>query len=225
VNCRPDLRLERELWAQAYSRIAGVDEAGRGAWAGPVVAAAVVLPAYRDDIAHALASVQDSKLLTARRRERCYDLITAHAVTYGVGSASSREIDELGIVGATRLAMTRAVESLCPPPDCLIVDALRLPCLSLPQHVLPKADMRHLSVAAASVLAKVARDHWMVELGERLAGYGFEQHKGYGTRAHWAALRSLGPACYHRRSFAPVRAVLNGAHEPEGAPPKWSTWV
>ncbi len=212
AHCRdaiyPNLNKERQLWAEGLQYVAGVDEAGRGAWAGPVVAGSVILSdAWRDTAEH-LASVRDSKLLTARARQRCYDLIAAHSVCYGVGSASSQEIDAMGIVPATRLAMRRAIALLHPAPQFLIIDAVRLDECPMRQDARPKADLHHLSVSAASVLAKVTRDQWMVDLSRRLPEYGFERHKGYGTRAHRAALQQHGPAEQHRQSFAPIRDML-----------------
>jgi len=204
----PDLVKERQLWREGFQYVAGVDEAGRGAWAGPVVAGAVILCDALDHLADVLAPVRDSKLLTARSRERCYDLIAAHSVCYGVGSASCREIDALGLVPATRLAMRRAIAVLRPAPQFLLIDAVRLDDCSTRQEAVPKADLFHLSVSAASIMAKVTRDHWMRELAEQLPGYGFERHKGYGTRAHRAALQRLGPTEQHRRSFAPIRELL-----------------
>lgn len=184
-----------------------MDEAGRGAWAGPVVAAAVILPPDLPDLAALLAPVRDSKQLTPRCREDCFSLIVRHAVSYGIGSVPAEEIDRLGILRATRLAMRQAIESLQPRPEYLLVDAVPLPELGLPYSAIIKGDRDCLSIAAASILAKVTRDHWMMALEERLPGYGLGRHKGYGTRAHLEALRRLGPSEQHRRSFAPVRAL------------------
>ena len=210
MGCQPTLIKEQGLWARSFTRIAGIDEAGRGAWAGPVVAAAVILPHDRPGLALRLAPVRDSKLLTARSREACYDLIAAHALAYAVGSATSEEVDADGIVPATRRAMQRAVAALAIAPDYLLIDALPLGDIALPQEALPKADMLHLSVAAASIVAKVSRDRWMADVATRIGGYGFERHKGYGTPDHQEALRRLGPACHHRRSFAPIHAMVSG---------------
>jgi len=210
MRCQPTLAKEQGLWARSFTRVAGIDEAGRGAWAGPVVAAAVVLPHDCPEIAGLLAPVRDSKLLTAPRREACYDLIAAYSLAYAVGSASSEEMDAIGIMPATRRAMRRAVDALALPPDYLLIDAVRLGEIPLPQEALPKADMLHLSVAAASIIAKVSRDRWMADLAGRADGYGFERHKGYGTAGHQEALRRLGPACHHRRSFAPIHAMVCG---------------
>lgn len=208
----PDLAEERGLWAQGTMRVAGLDEAGRGAWAGPVVAAAVILPPGLSDLAQLLAPVRDSKLLTPRRRELCYDLITTHALAYGAGFVSAEEIDRIGILPATRQAMLLALESLPVPPDFLLIDALRLPQAPLPQRAFIKGDRDHLSIAAASIVAKVTRDRWMRALDERLPGYGLSRHKGYGTPEHLAALRALGPSAEHRHTFAPVRKVYEAQH-------------
>jgi len=212
VSHRPDLARERGLWAQGYLRVAGLDEAGRGAWAGPVVAAAVVLPPDAPDLRQALLPVRDSKLLTPRCRERCYGLILGQAMDYGVGLVSSVEIDRIGIVPATRRAMRQALEALSVPPDYLLIDALPLPQVDIPQCALPKGDLYHLSISAASIIAKVTRDRWMIGLDWRLPGYGMAQHKGYGTRQHRAALWSLGASSQHRHSYAPIRALDEAQH-------------
>lgn len=207
MSHQPDLARERELWARGYVRVAGLDEAGRGAWAGPVVAAAVVLPSDVPDLSEELSPVRDSKLLTPRRRERCYGLILRHASDYGVGLVPSSEIDRIGIVPATRRAMQQALEVLSSPPDYLLIDAVSLPRVPIPQCALPKGDLYHLSISAASIIAKVTRDRWMIGLDRHLPGYGMAQHKGYGTRQHRAALHSLGATSQHRHSYAPIRAL------------------
>ncbi len=189
--------------------MAGIDEAGRGAWAGPVVAAAVILPDLPNVLA-ALAGVDDSKRLTARQREACRPAIVQAAVAWAVGSASNEEIDALGIIAATRLAMCRAIQGLSARPDALVIDALRLPEIDIRQDVFNHADGLCLSVAAASVLAKTERDARMRELDEVWPGYGFALHKGYGTPAHQRALAQLGAAPAHRASFAPIRARITG---------------
>ncbi|MBC7235313.1 MAG: ribonuclease HII [Chloroflexi bacterium] len=204
---QPDLVDEHRLWRRGCMCIAGIDEAGRGAWAGPVVAAAVVLPRL-PDLRRLLAPVRDSKQLLPSQREYCYELILSRALDHGVGVVSPAEIDELGIVAATREAMIQAVRTLRVPPDGLIIDALSLPRLALPQVAVPKADLYSLSVAAASIVAKVTRDRLMVALDAQLPEYGFAAHKGYGTEQHRRALLCHGPSEYHRRSFAPVRALL-----------------
>ena len=193
------------LWAKGYRCVAGLDEAGRGAWAGPVVAAAVILPPDHLQLAEQLHGVRDSKVLTAARRERLLDAITANAVTWAVGVLSSAEIDRLGIVPATRLAMARAVAALSPVASYLLIDYLALPDVALPQYHLPKGDAKVLSIAAASIVAKVHRDRMMVDLDASYPGYGFARHKGYGTAQHRTALATLGPCPIHRLSFAPLR--------------------
>jgi ribonuclease HII len=153
--------------------------------------------------------VNDSKQLTARQRERLFDVIRASALAVGVGGAGPGEIDRDGIVPATRAAMERAVAALNPQPEALLIDALPLQSLiSLPQRSLPYGDSRSLSIAAASIVAKVSRDRLMAGLDARYAGYGFARHKGYGTAAHRQALERLGPSEAHRRSYAPIRQIL-----------------
>lgn len=202
----PTLDEEQALWSVGYGRVAGVDEAGRGAWAGPVVAAAVVLPPDAG-IAGRLVGVADSKQLTARQRECLLAVVLAEAAGSGVGIVSATEIDAFGIAEANRLAMKLAIEALDTPPDYLLIDYLRLKSLSTPQHSLPKGDSRVLSIAAASIVAKVTRDRLMVELAREHPGYGFERHKGYGTVDHRASLMRLGPCPIHRRSFEPVKSL------------------
>ncbi len=189
--------------------MAGLDEAGRGAWAGPVVAAAVILPPEPARLRRHLAGVRDSKALTPAEREALFPEILRVALAVGVGMAGPEEIDAMGIVPATRRAMERALEALGVAPEALIVDALSLP-IPLPQRVLVQADARCLSVAAASIVAKVTRDRWMVEMDRVYPGYGFAGHKGYGTPAHRRALQEHGPSPIHRRSFAPVRSFGRG---------------
>jgi ribonuclease HII len=155
----------------------------------------------------ALEGVKDSKQLSPRRREALLDVVSQVALSVGVGNASAGEIDELGIAAATRLAMARALEKLSPSPQALIIDYVSLPDIALPQRALPKADQRCLSVAAASIAAKVSRDRWMVELDAQYPGYGFAQHKGYGTVIHRCALAELGPSPIHRMSWAPLRVT------------------
>jgi ribonuclease HII len=201
----PDLRFESALATSGLVRVAGLDEAGRGAWAGPVSAGAVILPA-RGDIAARLSGVRDSKQMTPAERAYWAEVIKEQALAWGVGFASHLEIDALGIVPATRLAMARALECLGQPADHLLIDALRLPEVPLPQTVLIKGDARSLSIAAASVLAKTARDALMTQLHALYPAYGFARHKGYGTAIHQAALRAVGPCEIHRYSFAPIKA-------------------
>jgi ribonuclease HII len=208
----PDLAEEHTLRAAGHACVAGLDEAGRGAWAGPVCAAAVVLPLDREDLAHLLDGVRDSKLLTARRREVLLPVIYRVALAVGVGWAEPADVDQFGVVTATRQAMTRAVEALngqmTGQAEALLIDHLQLPDLKLPQRALPKADCRCLTVAAASIVAKVERDRLMIALDEDYPGYGFARHKGYGTPQHRKALRELGPAPIHRMSWRPIRQQM-----------------
>ncbi len=203
-----DLRYEYRLWQRGYRAVAGLDEAGRGAWAGPVVAAAVILPVGRFDLARALEGVNDSKQLTPAQREAVVARILRVAVAAAVGQATHVEIDEQGIVPATRLAMQRALEALPTAPDALLTDAMTLPQVRLPVTRLIRGDQRALSVAAASILAKVARDRLMDALDALYPEYGFGEHKGYGTALHRELLRTFGVSPLHRRSFAPIRAFL-----------------
>jgi ribonuclease HII len=202
----PDLAFEAGLWATGCTRVAGIDEAGRGALAGPVYAAAVVLPA-RSGIGEALRGVDDSKQLSARERELCAIRIAGCCAASGIGWASAAEIDDFGIVPAARLAVRRALQALDCVPDHLLVDFLELPEIPTPQTSLVKGDARCLSIAAASILAKTARDAEMARLAEAHPGYGWRENKGYGTAAHLRALERLGPSPLHRRTFAPI----NGA--------------
>ena len=207
------LRFEQEAWTGGLLRIAGVDEAGRGPLAGPVVAAAV---AFGKDFLEAeaeksLAGLDDSKKLPAARREFFHALLAAcpHA-RIGVASASVAEIDSLNILRATHLAMARAVAQLAPPPDLALVDGLPVKGLPVPHRAIVGGDASSLSIAAASVMAKVTRDRLMVALAAEHPGYGFERHKGYGTKEHLDALRRCGPCPAHRRSFAPVAQLSFG---------------
>ncbi len=202
---KPHLHHELKLIRAGCSRVAGIDEAGRGAWAGPVVAAAVIVDLTK---VQNLWQVNDSKQLSARHREQLYPVIIDSCLACGVGQASAAEIDSVGILPATRLAMTRAIEALAPQPQALIIDAVRLPHINLPQSVFNFADSISLSVAAASILAKVTRDRWMVDLDSHYPHYGFARHKGYGTPIHRLALQSVGPCEIHRRSFKPILALL-----------------
>jgi ribonuclease HII len=201
----PDLSFETELWANGRRHIAGIDEAGRGALAGPVAAAALILPQLLN-IKAKLSGVRDSKQMTPNQRENWVRVLRAIALAWGVGFASHEEIDALGILPATRLAARRALESLAVRPDHLLLDYLKLADVDLPQTSLVKGDCRSLSIAGASILAKTARDALMRELDGQYPGYGFATHKGYGTAAHLGALARLGPCPEHRLSFAPLRA-------------------
>lgn len=206
------------LFEQGYCFVAGLDEAGRGCLAGPVVAAAVILPLspstdeeeahHNPDIMTRLAGVNDSKQLTEARRERLYDVVMQHSLSVGVGIGSVEVIDERNILQATKHAMRLALKHLSPSPQALLLDALLLPDISLPQRSIIKGDAHCLSIAAASIIAKVTRDRMMVQLHSHYPEYGFNQHKGYGTPAHLAALHRYGATPHHRRSFAPVRELF-----------------
>lgn len=209
----PDLQEEQALRAQGLACIAGLDEAGRGAWAGPVVAAAVVLPLERADLAQALEGVRDSKRCTPVQREALFDRIHQVALAVGVGSVPAARIDRIGIVPATQEAMAQAVSRLPVAPQALLIDALQLPDCSLLQRALIKGDARSLSIAAASIVAKVSRDRTMAALDARHGGYGFAQHKGYGTLQHRQALAWLGPSPLHRLSFAPLKKLIGQTEE------------
>jgi len=202
----PTWTEEKRLLADGYKLIAGIDEVGRGPLAGPVFAAAVILDL--DVEAPCYADLRDSKTLTALQRRRIAPAITAVAVSFGIGAAEHWEIDCKGIVEATRAAMARAVASLNPSPQFLLIDAVPLPEILLPFRAIIKGDAICCSIAAASIIAKVARDQRMVEEDSAHPGYGFAQNKGYPTREHLERLRYLGPSPIHRRSFWPVKAMV-----------------
>jgi len=202
-----DLSLELELWQLGYRAIAGVDEAGRGAWAGPVVAAATILPAEFSALVSLLGHVDDSKRLTPSARARAFDRIRTGALAIGVGFGTLEEIEGDGIVAATKIAMTRALASLSPRPDFVLIDYLTLRDLSCPQRGLVHGDALSLSIAAASIVAKVTRDRYLVEQDALYPGYGFGRHKGYGTAQHQESLKRLGPCPLHRLSFRPLSAA------------------
>lgn len=200
----PDTHLENALWREGVQSVAGIDEAGRGALAGPVSAAAVVLP-QKSNLAEILKGVRDSKQMTPNQRENWAKVIRESAVTWQVGFATNIEIDVFGIVPATKLAIKRAVEGLDIFPEHLLIDALLLPEITPPQTSLIKGDARSLSIAAASILAKVSRDEYLRAQDELYPIYGFYANKGYGTAMHRAALVNWGPCPIHRRSFAPLK--------------------
>ncbi|MGB5931668.1 MAG: ribonuclease HII [Anaerolineae bacterium] len=193
---------------RGYRRIAGLDEAGRGSWAGPVVAAAVVLPLEWRDLPAKLLGVRDSKLLTPRRREEALEKVIEVAMGIGMGVVPPQFIDERGIVAATRLAMRRALDALPLKPDYLLVDFLSLPEESLPHKSIVRGDNLSLSIACASIVAKVERDRMMIASEAEYPGYGFARHKGYGTPQHREALASLGLTPLHRLSFRPMRFMV-----------------
>jgi ribonuclease HII len=204
------LTFERRLWREGFELVAGVDEAGAGPLAGPVVAAAVILPRGAS-----ITGIDDSKKLSRGKREALEPVVRDCAVAAAIGLSTPAEIDRLNILQASRLAMRRAVEALAPAPHHLLVDARTVPAVPMPQTPVIHGDSRSQSIAAASILAKVYRDRLMTELAADFPGYGFERHAGYGTREHLDALARLGPAPVHRHSFAPVAAAARrGAARP-----------
>lgn len=202
----PDFSLEHTLIARHGGPVAGVDEVGRGPWAGPVVTAAVVLaPDCPHDV---LDAIQDSKALKPAEREALALVLPRHAAI-GIAAASAGEVDRLNVLAATMLAMQRAVLALPRRPAAVLVDGNQLPALPCPALPAVKGDARSLSIAAASIMAKVTRDRLMTQLARRYPAYGWERNAGYGTKAHQAGLAAAGVSPHHRRSFAPVRALLS----------------
>ena len=200
----PTEEFEQEARRCGYRRIAGVDEAGRGPLAGPVVAAAVILP-----VRCRLIGVDDSKQLSVSERDRLYTVILERAVLVGVGSATAEEIDQINILEATKLAMRRALAELSPAPDYVLIDAVSLTGVAMPVRPIIKGDALSLSIAAASIVAKVTRDRLMAQFHVVYPQYNFLSHKGYGTEEHLARLAEYGPSPIHRRTFAPVSAALS----------------
>ncbi len=200
----PTDEFERAARLCGYRRIAGVDEAGRGPLAGPVVAAAVILP-----LRSRLVGVNDSKQLSACERERFYTAIREQAVGTGIGWAEVEEIDRLNILEATRLAMRRALQQLVPLPDYVLIDAVSLSGVGIPVRPIIKGDSLSISIAAASIVAKVTRDRLMARYHDEFPEYGFLSHKGYGTAEHLERLAHHGPCSIHRRSFAPVKLAMS----------------
>lgn len=202
-NVIPTFDEEARLWSAGYDRVAGLDEAGRGALAGPVVAGAVIAPTA-SSLTGVWAEVRDSKLLRPARREALGLSIERESLAWGVGVVEAVVIDEIGVASATKQAMMQALWALGVKPDFLLIDWVKLPQSGLPQLCTPKADQRMASVAAASILAKVTRDRLMDGIGIQYPSYAFGEHKGYGTAQHLAALNECGPCPQHRFSFAPV---------------------
>ncbi len=202
----PNLGHENELKSQGYELIAGIDEVGRGALAGPVVASAVILPHPANLPWFGL--VRDSKKLSSRKRESLFDLINKEAVAVGIGIVPPQVIDSINILRATKLAMMQAVKKLSKQPNFLLIDRLSLSQCPIPQRGITRGDKSCLSIACASIIAKVTRDRMMEEFDQIYPGYGFAQHKGYGTGRHISCLRKLGPSPIHRLYFAPVRNII-----------------
>lgn len=188
--------IEEEVYAEGYTVICGVDEAGRGPLAGPVCAAAVILPR-----GHQIPGLNDSKKLTDKKRRELFPLIKEQAIAYGIGMATHEEIDEINILQATYLAMERAISQLEGKADMALIDGNRAKDFGMAVRTVVKGDSLSANIAAASVLAKVTRDDLMVEMAKEFPGYGFEVHKGYGTKAHYEALQNLGPCAIHRMTF------------------------
>jgi ribonuclease HII len=204
LECDP-LLFERRARASGFTRIAGLDEAGRGPLAGCVVAAAVVLPEGL-----LVPGLTDSKQVSEQERERLFEVIRQQAACYGIGIVDERTIDDVNILQATIIAMERALQALSPQPDYLLLDAITLPRVPLPQKPLIKGDCRSHSIAAASILAKVTRDRLMLELHEQFPQYNFQKHKGYGTKEHLLLIQEHGPCDAHRKTFNPVARMLKG---------------
>ena len=229
----PTFDLERGLQREGFSLVAGVDEAGRGPLAGPVMAAAVILPQgfiSSDECAHLswLSLVDDSKKLTPLQRKRALRHIQRQAIAIGVGAAEAAEIDSRGIAEATRRAMSRAIDALPLGPSYLLIDFVQLPECGIPFHAMAHGDSLCYSIAAASIVAKVTRDRLMMEADALYPGYGFSRHKGYGTRYHLRQLSLKGPSPIHRRSFRPLRTWEDSRdgrvlHLDGGLPGAWPT--
>jgi ribonuclease HII len=212
-----NMKYEKVIYGQGFKAIVGMDEAGRGAWAGPVAVGAVSLPIETPGLAKMLTDVRDSKEMTPRQRTRVVETIKERALAWGVGIASHAEIDEIGIEKAQRVAMQRALDDACQrypnfKPDCLLLDALLWPEMigKLPQVSIVDGDARSLSIAAASIVAKTWRDTLMSELDSQYPQYGFAEHKGYGTAKHQAALKAYGICTIHRRYYKPILRVEQG---------------
>jgi ribonuclease HII len=207
----PSFAAERRFHARGLLLVAGLDEVGRGAWAGPLVAGAVILPQPSPALRKALVHVNDSKLLPRAQRERCAEAIRSVALAHGIGVVSVSELDALGMTRATRTAMSRALANLTVAAQALLIDAFPLPDSPLPQRAIIRGDSASYCIAAASIIAKTARDDLMRALDADFPDYGFGVHKGYGTPQHQRALRAHGPSTVHRRLFAPIRELLAGA--------------
>ena len=202
------LKYEKDLYKNGVNLIAGVDEVGRGPLVGPVVAAAVILP-----INYHLDGLNDSKKLTEKKRERFYDILMQEAIAIGIGEASAKEIDEINIYQASKLAMMRALKNLKIKPEHVLVDAMPLKEIDIPSTSIIHGDALSLSIAAASVIAKVTRDRMMIELDKKSPEYGFAQHKGYPTKKHLEVLQKYGVLDNYRFTYGPVRDLINSCEE------------
>lgn len=197
------LKFEKSVYGNGFTYVAGIDEAGRGPLAGPVMAAAVILPAGLSII-----GVDDSKKLAPAKREKLFEIIMEQALSIGIGIIGPAEIDSINILQATRRAMLAAVKQLSPRPDYLLIDGISTIDSALPQQTIKKGDSLSLTIAAASIIAKVTRDRYMTEMDSRYPGYGFAGHKGYGSAAHLDAIRRLGPSPIHRQTFGGVKEYV-----------------
>ncbi len=198
------LMFEKTAYINGFTNVAGIDEAGRGPLAGPVMAAAVILPAGL-----MIDGVDDSKKLTPDKRDKLFDIIMSQALSVGVGISEPAEIDRINILQATRSAMLNAVLQLSPPPDYLLIDGISTIDSTIPQKTIKKGDSLSLSIAAASIIAKVTRDRLMIEMDSKYPRYGFAGHKGYGSAAHLAAIKKLGPSPIHRLTFGGVKEYVD----------------
>lgn len=203
----PSFDEERKLAGRGCRLIAGIDEVGRGPLAGPVMAAAVILPLDLDT--EWLSQVNDSKQLTPETREQLYPLIYKSAIAVGIGEVPAEGIDKHGIARATKIAMKKAIANLDTKPDALLIDFVRLTEVNLPQRCIPKGDCRSVSIACASIIAKVTRDRLMVEMDRTYPGYGFAEHKGYATKEHLESIERLGACPIHRMCFSPFRPQMD----------------
>ena len=206
THYRPSFVEEQGLAKRGCRLIAGIDEVGRGPLAGPVMAGAVILPLNLET--PWLHLVNDSKQLSEKMREQLFPLIYEAAIAVGIGEVSAEAIDRNGIARATKMAMRQAVDNLATPPDALLIDFVRLPEINLPQRCIPKGDCKSISIACASIIAKVTRDRLMVELDKVHPGYGFAAHKGYATKEHLESIERLGACPIHRMCFSPFRPAL-----------------
>ena len=204
----PDLQIEKRLWNQGYDYVLGMDEAGRGAWAGSVTVGAVIYNAD-EDLGEKLFGVRDSKQMTARQRTLWAERIKDYSSSWSVGSATEKEIDSYGIVKAVQLAASRAIEALHIIAQYMIIDYFHLPSETIPQESFIKGDRKSITIASASILAKTKRDEMMISYGEMYTFYGFAKHKGYGTREHCLALKQYGISPIHRLSFLPMKGMVN----------------
>jgi ribonuclease HII len=198
------LKFEKTAYSNGFTYVAGIDEAGRGPLAGPVMAAAVILPAGLS-----ITGVDDSKKLNPDKREKLFEIIMAQALSVGVGFMTPADIDRINILQATRCAMLVAVQQLSPQPDYLLIDGISTIDSAVPQKTIKKGDSLSLSIASASIIAKVTRDRFMIEMDSKYPGYGFAGHKGYGSAAHLDAIRRLGPSPIHRLTFGGVKEYVD----------------